>query len=137
MTIQKIQISSPLIRPNHDHCDRKTAASPPSDAAARLREGGSLLARLCSLVTALGLEEGSDETRPHVEEYVGWLQVPSPSPPFKPPRCARLLGFSLAWSRPRLVLTTFVVLQPGHVRSQPHDLTAVATAVRRCRTLTA
>ena len=94
--------------------DRKTAASPPSDAAAPLREGGSLLARLCSLVTALGLEEGSDETRPHVEEYVGWLQVPSPSPspPPKPPRCARLLGFSLAWSRPRLVLvlTAFVVM---------------------------
>ena len=107
MTIQKIQISSALIM---IIVDRKTAASPPSDAAARLREGGSLLARLCSLVTALGLEEGSDETRPHVEEYVGWLQVPSPSPPSKPPRCARLLGFSLAWSRPRLVLTAFVVM---------------------------
>ena len=107
MTIQKIQISSALIM---IIVDRKTAASPPSDAAARLREGGSLLARLCSLVTALGLEEGSDETRPHVEEYVGWLQVPSPSPPFKPPRCARLLGFSLAWSRPRLVLTAFVTM---------------------------
>ena len=83
MTIQKVQISSALIM---IIVDRKTAASPPSDAAARLREGGSLLARLCSLVTALGLEEGSDETRPHVEEYVGWLQVPPP-PSKPPPRC--------------------------------------------------
>ena len=135
MTIQKVQISSALIM---IIVDRKTAASPPSDAAARLREGGSLLARLCSLVTALGLEEGSDETRPHVEEYVGWLQVSTDHTPLLP-CCARLLlGFSLAWSRPRLVLvlTAFVVLQPGHVRSQPHDLTAAGTVVRRCRTLT-
>ena len=82
--------------------DRKTAASPPSDAAARLREGGSLLARLCSLVTALGLEEGSDETRPHVEEYVGWLQVPSPSPPSKPAlgccSASLSLGLDRGWS---------------------------------------
>ena len=109
MTIQKIQISSALIM---IIVDRKTAASPPSDAAARLREGGSLLARLCSLVTALGLEEGSDETRPHVEEYVGWLQVSTDRTPLLP-CCARLLlGFSLAWSRPRLVLvlTAFVVM---------------------------
>ena len=88
----------------------KTAVSPPSETAARLREGGSLLARLCSLVTALGLEEGSDETRPHIEEYVGWLQVSTDHAPLLP-CCARLLlGFSLAWSRPRLVLTAFVTM---------------------------
>ena len=71
----------------------KTAASPPSDAAARLREGGSLLARLCSLVTALGLEEGSDETRPHIEEYVGWLQVSTDRTPLLP--CLRSSSLSV------------------------------------------
>ena len=47
----------------------------PKAAAERLAEGGSLLARLCNMLTAMGLDEGTDGTKPMVEEFATWLQV--------------------------------------------------------------
>jgi hypothetical protein len=53
----------------------KTTGAAPKAAAERLAEGGSLLARLCNMLTAMGLDEGTDGTKPMVEEFATWLQV--------------------------------------------------------------
>lgn len=53
----------------------KTTAAAPKSAAQRLAEGGSLLVRLCNMLTAMGLNEGDEETKPMVEEYATWLQT--------------------------------------------------------------
>ena len=53
----------------------KTTGAAPKSAAQRLAEGGSLLVRLCNMLTAMGLNEGDEETKPMVEEYATWLQT--------------------------------------------------------------
>lgn len=53
----------------------KNAGAAPKSAAKRLAEGGSLLARLCNMLTAMGLNEGDEGTKPMVEEFATWLQT--------------------------------------------------------------
>lgn len=53
----------------------KTTGAAPTSAAERLAEGGSLLARLCNMLTAMGLNEGDAATKPMVEEFATWLQT--------------------------------------------------------------
>lgn len=53
----------------------KNTGAAPKSAAKRLVEGGSLLARLCNMLTAMGLDEGDEGTKPIVEEFAAWLQT--------------------------------------------------------------
>ena len=53
----------------------KTTVAAPKSVAERLAEGGSLLARLCNMLTAIGLDQGNEATKPMVEEFATWLQT--------------------------------------------------------------
>jgi tetratricopeptide (TPR) repeat protein len=53
----------------------KTTGAAAKTVPERLVEGGSLLARLCNMLTAMGLDEGDEGTKPLVEEYCTWLQT--------------------------------------------------------------